>query len=329
MKTIEPDIAAQTGTETGGFLPTHAILPDEAALWRLYQQRSGGAAENALVEHYQPLVNSILTRLAGTLPNEVDREDLHSAGLIGLLGALRKYDPATGVPFDSYARQRIRGAMLDEMRRMDWVPRDIRVKSRAFQQATQALEQELGRTPTRTEAARAMNLSLTDYDQLVEKIRPAQFLRLDAACDNDPDNETSLGELIAEPNPVDPSEMTAQAELKEILFLKLKQMPEMQRKVLSLYYLEDLTLREIAIALGVTEGRISQIHSQGLQTLRVQVQRHEKGFASQPATPAPARRSRKSTRNTSPVSGQDSLTDSLAKNRLPVASNAALHLTPA
>src|SRR5579871_41935 len=152
MKSLEQDIADQPTAETFTLRPAGSrvaqsgspFLPDDPALWRLYQQQPGSLAECALVERYLPLVGSILKRLTGTFPDEVDREDLYSAGLVGLLGAVRKYDATTGVPFDSYARQRIRGAMLDEMWRMDWVPRAIREKSRSYQQAIGALEQQLG-----------------------------------------------------------------------------------------------------------------------------------------------------------------------------------------
>ena len=261
-------------------------FPDGPELWRLYQQQAGLHSENALVECYLPLVGSILNRFAATLPEEVDREDLYSAGLLGLLTALRKFDATTGVPFDSYARQRIRGAMIDEMRRMDWVPRIIREKSRDFQKTTARLEQQLGRVPTKAEAAGALNLTVAKYDELVAEIRPAQFIRLDAPNDNDPESDTSLGEFIAQPDQIDPCERAASSELKQIIFEKLKEMPLIQQQVLTLYFIEGLYLREIASALKLSEGRICQIQTQAIQTLRAYLKRHENGLPALPAKPA-------------------------------------------
>lgn len=257
--------------------PSLQNFPDGPELWRIYQQQASVHSENALVECYLPLVNSILNRLASTLPDNVDREDLYSAGLLGLLSALRKFDPSTGVPFDSYARQRIRGAMLDEIRRMDWVPRAIRGKSKDFQKITCQLEQQLGRSPTRAESARAMNLTTGQYDELVEEIRPAQYVRLDSASESDPEGDMTLSEIIAEPNGVDPLDRASSSELKEIIFKRLKQMPKIQQQVLTLYFVEGLYLAEIAQALDLTEGRISQIQSQAIKSLRAYMKQFENG----------------------------------------------------
>jgi len=253
-------------------------LPNVSELWRLYQQQSGISTENDLVECYLPLVGAILGRLAGTLPDEVDREDLFSAGLLGLLTALRKFNPSTGVPFDSYARQRIRGAMLDEIRRMDWVPRAIRAKARHFQETLSRLEQELGRSPTKAESARTLKLTLAEYDELLEEIRPAQFIRLDSSAENDPEGETALGEVFAEPDQINPFEQASTSELKQVIFKKLKQMPGLQQRVLTLYYIEGLYLHEIATVLNLTEGRICQIQSQAVQSLRAYLKRYENGI---------------------------------------------------
>jgi len=218
------------------------------------------------------------------LPEEVDREDLYSAGLLGLLTALRKFNPATGVPFDSYARQRIRGAMLDEIRRMDWVPRAIRAKAKQFQYVSGRLQQELRRCPTKTESARAMNLTVAEYDKLVDEIRPAQFIRLDSTGENNPEDGTSLGEFFAQPEQISPCDQASSSELKQVIFERLKQMPEIQQRVLTLYYIEGLYLHEIATVLQLTEGRICQIQSQAVQSLRGYLKRYENGIADR--TPA-------------------------------------------
>jgi RNA polymerase sigma factor for flagellar operon FliA len=296
MKTIEPNSVSRltpAPANPAGPLPavtrdasspaasTLQNFPDGPELWRLYQQQSGSNAENALIECYLPLVGSILNRLGGTLPDEVDREDLYSAGLVGLLGALRKFNPTTGVPFDTYARQRIRGAMLDELRRTDWVPRVIREKSRNFQKITGQLEQQLGRTPTKTESARALQLTADEYDELVNEIRPAQFIHLDSASSHDPESETLLGELIPLPEQADPSEQASSSELQQVILARIRLMPKIQQQVLTLYFLEGLYLHEIAKTLGLTEGRICQIHTQSVQSLRAYLKRYENGLAEQ------------------------------------------------
>ncbi|HEV2691286.1 MAG TPA: FliA/WhiG family RNA polymerase sigma factor [Verrucomicrobiae bacterium] len=263
-------------------------FPSGPELWELYKKQSGTDTENALVECYLPLVGAILNRLAGTLPDAVDRQDLYSAGLLGLLAALRKFNPATGVPFDSYARQRIRGAMLDEIRRMDWVPRAIRAKARQFQMAYSRLEQELGRSPTRAESAQALEMTMTEYDELIEEIRPAQFINLDSAGDSEQEGDTALGEVFAQPDQISPFEQTSSTELKQIILAKLRQMPQIQQRVLTLYYIEGLYLHEIATTLKLTEGRICQIHSQALQVLRGYMKRFENGVEESAMAVAPS-----------------------------------------
>ena len=255
--------------------------PNAQELWRHYQKEASSQTENALVERYLPLVRYAVGRLAMTLPDHVDRDDLHSAGLVGLLQSLRNYDPASGTSFESYARLRIRGAMLDELRRMDWVPRTIHEKSRKIQQVIGQLEQRLGRVPTDEQVAAAMKISPQAYRELLDEIRPAQFICLDSVCTSDGDDSGSLYEVIANPNQEGPMEQVSQTELKQLVFERLKQLPEIQRKVLALYYGEDLHLREIAEVFGLTESRICQIHSQAILSIRSHLQRVENGMAGQ------------------------------------------------
>jgi RNA polymerase sigma factor for flagellar operon FliA len=257
------------------------LHPTSQELWRHYHEQDNSQAENALVERYLPLVRYAVNRLAMTLPDHVDRDDLHSAGLVGLLQSLRNYDPASGTSFESYARLRIRGAMLDELRRMDWVPRTIHEKSRKIQQVIGQLEQRLGRVPTDEQVAAAMKISLPAYRELLDEIRPAQFICLDSVCTSDGDDSGSLYEVIANPKQEGPMEQVSQMELKQLVFERLKQLPEIQRKVLALYYGEDLHLREIAEVFGLTESRICQIHSQAILSIRSHLQRVENGMAGQ------------------------------------------------
>jgi RNA polymerase sigma factor for flagellar operon FliA len=247
-------------------------------LWQRYHRQGDSSTENALVEQYLPLVRTVLGRLAMTLPEHVDQGDLNSAGLVGLLQALRNYDPACGTSFETYARVRIRGAMLDELRRMDWVPRTIHEKSRKLQDSMARLEQELGRIPTDAEMAKALNLSPAAYADLLAEIRPATFICLDAVTASENGESGSLSEVIPAPSDDGPLEKVSQQELKRIILARLRELPENQKKVLAFYYGEDLHLREIAEVMGVTESRVCQIHSQAILAIRAYVQRYEAGI---------------------------------------------------
>jgi RNA polymerase sigma factor FliA len=290
MEVLASDRPSLSG---GPASPQLQIIPDGPELWRLYQQQGDAHTENALIESYLPLVRFILNRLAGTLPESVDRDDLQSAGLLGLLDALRKFDFTSGVPFDSYAHLRIRGAMLDEMRRMDWVPRAIHQKSKQVQKVIGQLEQQLGRAPAKTEIAGAMKLSPAECEELFDEIRPVQFIWLDSANEGDGEEENFLGEAMADPDQIDPVEQVSASELKQVIFQRLEQLPATQRQVLTLYYIEDLNLREIAEVLGLTEGRICQIHTQAIHSVRAYLKRYENGLIERHKVAAPVKHRRK------------------------------------
>jgi RNA polymerase sigma factor FliA len=268
--------------ETGVVAATPS--PNAQELWQRYHQRVDASAENALIEKYLPLVSSAVARLAMTLPDHVDRDDLYGVGLVGLLQALRNFDPTCGASFETYARMRVRGAMLDELRRMDWVPRTVHEKSRKIQSVMVQLEQELGRTPSEAQMAKALKISPADYARLLNEVRPAAFVCLDALNSTDESDGGNLYEVIANPAAESPLEQTSQQELKRVIFERLKELPETQRKVLALYYAEDLHLHEIAEVFGLTESRICQIHAQAILAIRAYVQRLESGLVKRPAT---------------------------------------------
>ena len=212
-------------------------------------------------------MRQVVGRLAMSMPSHVDQDDLYSSGLVGLLNAVRNFDPQGGSTFESYARVRIRGAIFDELRRLDWVPRSIHDKARKVQAVMQGLEQKLGRPAAEDEVAKALNLSPDEYNELLEEIRPATFVCLDASPVSENDDE-SRHDRIADESQPDPLDNTVRRELSAIIATRIKQLPEMQRKVLARYYFEDLRLREIAEAFGVTESRICQIHSQAILAIR-------------------------------------------------------------
>ena len=240
---------------------------------RYHQIVPGSAAEEELVQENLPLVKTVVGRLALSLPLHVDMGDLYSSGLVGLLNAIRNYDPRGGSSFESYARVRIRGAVFDELRRMDWVPRSVHAKARRVQTMMQQLEQGKGELPTHLEMARALKLSPTRYEELLEEIRPATFICLDCAAVADEEGEGSRG--IADESQPDPARCVARRELTRMIAQRLELLPEMQRKVLALYYFEDLRLRKIAEAYGVTESRVCQIHCQAILAIRARLQEHE------------------------------------------------------
>lgn len=253
--------------------------PTREQLWKRYARaRPGSAVEEQLVEQYLPLVKTVVGRLAMTLPSHVDIEDLYSAGLVGLLNAMRNFDQNNGTSFETYARLRIRGAVFDELRKMDWVPRSVHDKARKIQAAMARIEQAEGRSPTDTEMAQALNLSIDDYQQWLKDVRPATFICLDAAAGSDSEDGPAQYESVADPAWVDPVEQTSRREMTRLIAARLDQLPEMQRKVLALYYFEDMRLREIAEAFGLTESRICQIHSQAILAIRSYLNRFDPAY---------------------------------------------------
>ncbi len=243
------------------------LRPQES--WRRYAAAGAGSAvEEELVERYLPLVKSVVSRLALTLPPHIDYDDLHSAGLVGLLDAVRRYDPACGTAFATYARLRVRGAVLDELRRLDWVPRSVHRKARRVEEVMRRLEQAKGAVPSATEMAAALHLTSAAYEQVLEEIRPATFVSLDSVRSQESEEARHVGVCLADEQQPDPSDRAADRELAECIAEQMQHLPKVQRQVLALYYFEDLRLREIAAAFGVTESRISQIHTQAVLALR-------------------------------------------------------------
>ena len=187
-------------------------------LWHRYRKTSQGTPlEEEIVQQYLPLVRTVVGRLAMTLPSHVDIEDLYSAGLVGLLNAVRLFDVQTGTAFETYARLRIRGSVFDELRRMDWVPRSIHDKARKIQAAIQQCEQALGRMPTDAEVAGHLQLATKDYERWVEETRPATYVCLDAVPGGDENDHGSHYESLADTKQEDPVECTSKRELARLI----------------------------------------------------------------------------------------------------------------
>lgn len=245
-------------------------------VWETYARTGeGGPAESQIVENYIPLVKSIVGRMAMSLPTHVAVEDLYSAGMVGLLSAVRRYDMAGGSSFEAYARVRVRGAIFDELRRAHWLPRSVHDKARKVETAMRKLEQEKGEAPTDEEMAKELEMTMPQYNKLLTYIRPAVFICLDSVKNGDEGNGDSQHATVADASQPDPFEESSKYELIDIVKDHIKKLPEMQQKVLALYYFKDLRLREIAEAFGVTESRICQIHTKAILSIRGFLKKHE------------------------------------------------------
>ncbi len=214
-----------------------------------------------------PQVKYIARRIHERLPQHVPFDDLLHAGIVGLMDAMHKYDPAKNVRFSSYAKFRIRGAILDSLRDMDWSPRDLRRKARRLESVMQKLQTELGRSASEAELAQAMEMSLEDFQHMLDEIRGLEVgsLQMESLEDG---RETDLGETIPGPPNQDPLFLCLQGERKQMLADAIAKLPQREQQVLALYYQEELTMKEVGAVLGVGESRVSQIHSVAVARLR-------------------------------------------------------------
>jgi RNA polymerase sigma factor for flagellar operon FliA len=214
-----------------------------------------------VVEDLLPLVKSIALRIRMKLPDFIELDDLMQAGLIGLLNACQSYDPQQGASFQTYASIRIRGGILDELRRNDWLPRSVQTQLGEVSRAIAKVEARQGKPPQDHEVAEEMGVSIEEYQQLTAKLSSARLVYLDAGTDSE-----ELPVSVAEPEA-----QNSEEELRDLLRSGIEKLPERERLMMSLYYVEELNIREIAAVLEVTEGRVSQLHGQALARLRSQL----------------------------------------------------------
>lgn len=240
-----------------------------ASAWRAYQGVTpANVDESALIERYLPLVRNVVDRVKLNLPAHIDADDLYSVGVTGLIAAVRKYDPDKGRTFSGYAAMRIRGAVLDELRRLDWCPRRTRARVRKLKEAIGELEQRLGRPATEKDVCEELGLSAAEYARWLEESKPVTFVTLDHQGEDGEGETSSLHEFLADENDVTGRDNLEQAELLQILTQRLTELPDIPRKILAMYYFENMRLAEIAAVFGLTESRICQIHSQTILGLR-------------------------------------------------------------
>ncbi|MBI4083687.1 MAG: FliA/WhiG family RNA polymerase sigma factor [Candidatus Lambdaproteobacteria bacterium] len=235
-----------------------------------YAQRAyRGKSREEVVLEYAPMVKQIANRLAARLPDHLDREDLVQAGMIGLLDAIEKYDPTREAQFRTYAEFRIRGAMLDDLRACDWIPRSVRENADRIAQAQQAIQAQTGRHAEEPEIAAALGLSLNEYHDLLLKARTAPLLSIEELQDYTDDGSSgTIFDVLEDPSCSDPLDVLALDELRARLRDAIARLPEKERLVLSLYYNDGLNLKEIGQVLGLTESRVCQIRTQAVLRLR-------------------------------------------------------------
>lgn len=244
-----------------------------ASAWRVYQGASGPFDEKELIERFLPLVRNVVDRIKLNLPPHVDADDLYSVGVTGLIAAVKKFDPEQGNTFAAYATTRIRGAILDELRRLDWCPRRARAKARKLKDAINEVEQRLGRAASEEEVREHLGLSSKEYAKWLEESKPVCFVNIDASTEHEESDGASLHELIADESEVPVRDRMEKDELMQLVSKRIEELPEVPKKILAMYYFENMRLAEIASVFGLTESRICQIHAQTVLTLRSYIQR--------------------------------------------------------
>ncbi len=226
-----------------------------------------------LLARYTPLIKYVVERLAVGLPKNVDHEDLMSAGMLGLLDAYEKFDAGKGTKFETYAVWRIKGAVLDQLRALDWASRSVRRKAREVEASVRRLDQRLGRAASEEEIAKEAKMPLADYHRLMDQVRGAVLLSLDEVRTPEDGDSIGLADLIEDPSVPDVLARIEEEETRHLLLETLNQLPEQERVVVALYYYEHMTLREIGLTLGISESRVSQVHSRAVIRLKSRVRR--------------------------------------------------------
>ena len=239
-------------------------------LWRAYRAERTRDQRDRLILHYSPLVKYVAGRVGVGLPQNVEQSDLVSYGIFGLIDAIEKFDPDRGFKFETYAISRIKGAILDELRSIDWVPRSVRAKGRAVERAFSKLESTLHRSPTEAELATELGYTEAQLQQILGQLSLTGIAALDEMLGDRADAAT-LGDTIAD-QAAGPGALVELREMRTYLAEAIERMPEREKIVLTLYYFENFTLAQIGQVLKVTESRVSQIHTKAVLQLRSRMQ---------------------------------------------------------
>ena len=250
-------------------------------LWVEYKKHRSPQAREDLIMRYAPLVKYVAGRLAVGLPPHVDPDDLYNWGILGLIDAVERFEPERGIKFETYALARIRGAMLDGLRSLDWIPHSLRRRAREVEEAYAAVEAELGRPGTDDEVAGYLGISREELDHLHLQMASFAMVSLDEVWvgNEDGSEPVHLMDTVEDTSSPDPVAVAEEHDLKRLLAEAIDTLPEKERLVVSLYYYEGLTGKEIAEVMGVSQSRISQLHSKAITRLRGKLTKHKEVYA--------------------------------------------------
>jgi RNA polymerase sigma factor for flagellar operon FliA len=243
-------------------------------LWRRYKGAGDEQARERLVVAYSPLVKYVSGRMASGLPAHVEEADLISYGLVGLISAIQRFEPEREIKFETYAITRIKGAIIDELRSLDWVPRSVRSRAREIEKANSKLEHLLQRAPTDDEMAAELGMTVEEFQEALLQISNSTVAALDElwTVSDASGDQVSLLDTLQDPGAPDPAAVMDATDLKDRMADAIARLPEREKLVVALYYYENLTLREIGEVLGVTESRVSQLHTKAVLRLRSRLQ---------------------------------------------------------
>jgi RNA polymerase sigma factor FliA len=243
-------------------------------LWRRFKASGDVHARERLVVAYSPLVKYVSGRMASGLPAHVEESDLISYGLVGLINAIERFEPEREIKFETYAITRIKGAIIDELRSLDWVPRSVRSRAREIEKANAKLEYKLQRAPTDDEMAAELEMTVDEFQEALLQISNSTVAALDElwTVSDASGDQVSLLDTLQDPGAPDPAAVMDATDLKDRMADAIARLPEREKLVVALYYYENLTLREIGEVLGVTESRVSQLHTKAVLRLRSRLQ---------------------------------------------------------
>jgi len=257
-----------------------AAADETQALWQEYRKSGDQLLRDRLILTYAPLVKFVAGRVGASLPSHVDEQDLVSYGLLGLIGAIERFDPGRAIKFETFAMARIRGAIIDELRSLDWVPRSVRTRARQIERAIATLEKELMRAPTDAEIAAKLGVTNGELEDSLHEISRTSVAALDELWSpSGSGDQIALIDTIEDEFGPDPETSLELTEIREALAESISSLPEREKLVVTLYYYEELTLREIGEVLGVTESRVSQLHTKAILRLKA----HLSGAQREPA----------------------------------------------
>ena len=242
-----------------------------------YRSTIDPKVKDEIIVEYATLVKYIAHKISSRLPSNIELDDLISCGVIGLMDAIEKFDPSRDNKFKTYAEFRVRGAILDELRAQDWVPRSIREKAKVIEKAYMKLESELGREASDEEMCKALNCTKEEFHNMLNQSKPAALLNIDDGSSFNRYDKKLIAGIMEDSRSTNPFAAVSYKNIKENIKKSIEALPEKQRLVLSLYYYEDLNLKEIGQILNVTESRVSQLHTQAIMRMRAKLKRMFKG----------------------------------------------------